>query len=182
MMPDGASKDGARKDGTRKVLTRMLERPFAALANGTSLNSTPHSCRQRVDLSQFARLQDHSPDVMLQDLLGEARTTKVSARVPPFQKKEEAAPGPSQQEDDAQQKYTPEEKAARQAWSEQQALMTKLRTIAEDAKSYENDTGVHVLHIGFPLLSLPPGSFGLQRSFTRRILAPLAFISVSLTV
>ena len=58
------------------------------------------------------------------------------------------------------EELSPEEKSAIQAYSDQQSVITKLRGIAEDAKSYENDTGVHVLQIGFPLLSLPPGSFG----------------------
>ncbi|HEY8668671.1 MAG TPA: AAA domain-containing protein, partial [Tepidisphaeraceae bacterium] len=70
--------------------------------------------------------------------------------------------------------------AAEQAWGEQQALIRKARGIAEDARTYENDTGVHVLHIGFPLLSMPPGSMGAK--LTRRVIAPIAFISVALTV
>ena len=46
------------------------------------------------------------------------------------------------------------------AWLEQQAVLNKLHTIAEDARTYEQDTGVGVLNVGFPLLSLPPGTFG----------------------
>jgi hypothetical protein len=67
---------------------------------------------------------------------------------------------------------------------EQQVLLAKLRAIAEDAKTYEQDTGVHALFVGYPILHLPPsarvgggGSFG-----TKRILAPIAFIPVQLTL
>ena len=36
--------------------------------------------------------------------------------------------------------------------------------IIEDARTYEQDTGVHVLSVGFPILQLPPGSLGGGRS------------------
>ncbi len=63
------------------------------------------------------------------------------------------------------------------------AVFGKLRTIAEDAKTYEQDTGVHVLSIGFPLLSLPPGTFAARDGVaTRRILAPIAFVPVALVL
>jgi hypothetical protein len=40
-----------------------------------------------------------------------------------------------------------------------------------------------VLHVGFPLLSLPPGSFDARQSgSTRRILAPIAFVPVAVTL
>jgi hypothetical protein len=76
------------------------------------------------------------------------------------------------------------ESAAERAWADQNALLNKLHTVAEDARTYEQDTGVHVLNVGFPLLSLPPGSAAgaAGSGATRRILAPIAFIPVSLTV
>ena len=78
---------------------------------------------------------------------------------------------------------SPEERAARQAWSEQQSLLTKVRVIADDARTYEQDTGVHALSVGFPLLSLPPGTFGGRAGVaSRRVLAPIAFIPVTVTV
>ena len=52
---------------------------------------------------------------------------------------------------------TPEEQAALRPWDDQQSLLTKLRVIADDARTYEQDTGVYVLDIGFPLLEPPPG-------------------------
>jgi hypothetical protein len=167
-----------------RVLQKMLERLFAALANGPSLNCKPHSSRQRIDLMQFAKFKDRTADQLLADLLGEQHSAKVTARVaPPTRKIEEAAAAqPPSTGNGKQEQLNPEEKAARQEWLDQQSLISKLRTIAEDARTYENDTAVHVLHIGYPLLSLPPGALGLARGFGRRILAPLAFISVTLTV
>lgn len=165
-----------------RIFAKMLDRLFAAMANGPSLNCKPHSSRQRIDLTQFAKLQDRTPDQLFLDLLGEARSAKVVARVAPAKKVLEASGDDSELTETAEEKLTPEEKAARAAWLDQQALMRKLRAIAEEARTYENDTGVSVLQVGYPLLSLPPGSFGLQRSSGRRILAPLAFIAVSLTI
>ena len=43
------------------ILSKMLDRLFAGLANGPNLNCRPHSSRQRVDWSQFANLQDRQP-------------------------------------------------------------------------------------------------------------------------
>src|SRR5262249_5229826 len=79
---------------------------------------------------------------------------------------------------------TPEEKAALRAYQEQQALLAKLRNVAEDARTFEQDTGAHVLHVGFPLLHLPPGQrlAPTRWGAAKRILAPLAFVPVSLTV
>ena len=67
---------------TNKVLVKMLDRLFAALVNGPSLNARPHNSRQRVDFAQLGRLGDISPDEALRRLLGEARQVRVAARVP----------------------------------------------------------------------------------------------------
>ncbi len=62
-------------------------------------------------------------------------------------------------------------------------MLTKLRVMADDARTYGQDTGVHALNIGFPLLSLPPGTFGGRAGVaSRRILAPIAFVPVTLTL
>ena len=75
---------------------------------------------------------------------------------------------------------------AERAWLDQQALLTKFRIIADDARTYEQDTGVHVLNLGFPLLSLPPGTFsaagGGSRGAGRRVLAPIAFVPIAVTL
>jgi hypothetical protein len=72
----------------------------------------------------------------------------------------------------------PLESAEARAYRRQRSLMAKLRNLSDDAKTYEQDTGVHALNLGYPILSVPPGVGG----GTRRILAPVAFIPVSLTV
>jgi len=161
-----------------RILKKLLERLFASLINGPSLNCRPHSSRQRIDFLQFARFRDRPPNEILRDLLGESRQARIAAKVP--------APKPqpaftAKTAPTAELEASPEEKAARDAHNAQQSVLTKLRSIAEDARTYENDTGVHVLQIGFPLLSLPPGAAG-RMSLTRRILAPLTFVSLAMTV
>ena len=182
-----------------KILAKMLDRLLAGLVNGPSLNCRPHASRQRLDLAQLARLGDGKADDVFRGLLGGKRAT-VRARVPqPREPDRDSASGrplrfaqsieaadengialadaPILDEPPAD---TP---TPQRAWLEQAAVLNKLHTIAEDARSYEQDTGVSVLNIGFPLLNLPPGTFGAGSSqATRRVLAPLAFIPVSVTV
>ena len=167
-----------------RIIEKMLDRLFAALVNGPSLNARPHSSRQRIDLTQLSKFKDRPLEDVLKELLGEKHETKLTARVPLAKKRPSpngAAANADADASEPKEELSPEEKSAIQAYSDQQSVITKLRGIAEDAKSYENDTGVHVLQIGFPLLSLPPGSFG-QRGFTRRILAPVCFIPISMSV
>ena len=114
---------------------------------------------------------------MLRQLLTMDHSIKAMARV--------AAPARAmaREDDDAASPLTPEERAARQSWTDQQSLVSKLRSIADDARTYEQDTGAHALNVGFPLLHLPPGTFGGRGgSVSRRLLAPIAFIPVSLAV
>jgi hypothetical protein len=162
------------------VLTKMLERLFATLVNGPSLNCRPQRSRQRIDLAALGRLKDLAPEAALDRLLGEERQAKLLARValPPRRAMEAADEG----HDDA--KLSDADRAAIAAWHDQETVFTKLRTIAEDARTYEQDTGVHVLNVGFPLLSLPPSSFAgaAGGGLTRRIVAPIAFIPVSIAV
>ncbi len=148
-----------------KVLSTMLGRLLAGLMSGPNMNCRPHNSRQRVDLTQLAALADIAPEQALLTLLGPEKSARTLARVklPRKAKTEE------------------EQSPAEKAWVDQTALLNKLRLIADDARTYENDTGVHALSIGFPLLSLPPGSFaGGARNSTKRILAPIAFIPVTL--
>ena len=163
-----------------KILARMLDRLFAAIVSGPSLNCRPHASRQRIDLTQLARLSDLDPSMSLRQLLSEARETRWLAKVPqpPMaargHKTDKAAePGPPE---------PPEQAAARRAWTEQQSLLTKLRLLVDEARTYEDDTGVYVLNLGFPVLSLPPGAASPRGQGTRRILAPIAFIPSSLAV
>src|SRR5438094_3511283 len=160
-----------------RILQRMLDRLFAALVNGPSLNARPHSSRQRIDLTQIGKLGDRKAEEVLKELLGEKRESRVVARIPvPRRRMSRSDDGNGAA---AQTPLTSEEKAETEAYAQQQSVITKIRSIAEDARVYENDTGVHVLQIGFPLLSLPPGSHG-SKSFGRRVLAPVCFISLSL--
>jgi hypothetical protein len=158
----------------------LLERLFASLVNGPSLNARPHNSRQRVDVAHLSRLDDLSPEDVLRQLLGSACGVKLKARVAKPKREND-----DDVTDEEEEKLTDAERQARRAWTDQQALLHKLRVIAEDAKTYEQDTGVHVLYVGFPLLSLPPGSFAGARQggfATRRVLAPVAFVPVTVSV
>lgn len=160
-----------------KILAKLLERLFASLVNGPSLNARPHASRQRVDLAHIGRLGDFSAEDVLGGLLDTSCGAKIRAKVsPPRRAIDDGTP---------EEELSDSDRQARRKWTDQQAMLHKLRIIAEDAKTYEQDTGVHVLHVGFPLLSLPPGSFSGARSggfATRRVLAPIAFVPVSVTV
>jgi hypothetical protein len=178
-----------------RFLARMLDRLFASVVNGPGLNCRPHASRQRVDWAHLSRLGDLSPDAALKALLGDKRSVRLTAKVrqppvPPPEKRSKGnkAPAPDSAADDAGEsndKPAPADPArrAQEAWALQQALLAKLRTIVEDARTYEQDTGVHVLRVGFPLLSMPalPGA-GDSGGPARRILAPIAFIPVSVTI
>ena len=170
-------------ESATKILQRMLDRLFAGLADGPALNCRPHSSRQRIDFGQLGKLRDVSPEDALRRLLSVKPTAKLTAQVaaPPRASKKDRVAGRG--DDGREEDASPEEMAARKAWDTQQGVLGKLRVLAEEARTYEQDTGAHALHIGFPLLSLPPGSgSGAGRSLSRRVLAPIAFIPVSLAV
>lgn len=59
----------------------MLDRLFAAIVSGPSLNCRPHHSRQRIDLAAFERFRDTSPAVGLRSILGEAAAAEFVARV-----------------------------------------------------------------------------------------------------
>src|SRR4051794_38018215 len=170
-----------------RILSKLLDRLFAALTTGPSLNARPHSSRQRIDLTSLAKLGDAPPRDVLRQILGEERGAKLRAKIdPPNARGGGGGAGANGDDEVDEQTLTPEERQAAQAWKDQQTVLQKLRAIAEDARVYEQDTGAHVLHVGFPLLSLPPGSFAISRSSastaTKRVLAPVAFVPVSVVV
>lgn len=171
-----------------KFLNKMLDRLYASLLSGPGLNCRPHASRQRIDMSLLGRLQDLPPEVILNQLLGEQRRVKVSAKVPPVRREQPpgaAQPGrPSGGKGTAKtgEPLTPEQEAAQAAWEQQQALISKLGGIVEDARIYTQDTGVHVLYVGFPLLNVPAGYVSAKSGGTRRILAPVAFTPVQITM
>lgn len=182
------------------ILLKMLDRLFAGLTSGPNLNCRPHSSRQRLDWMQLGRLQDISPGEALCQLLSKKQATQLRARVSAPSNSSKAANGkkrPSSKKLSAVETesavaseneaipddVSPEQDQQQQAWVNQQTLLTKLRALAEDARDYEQDTGAHVLHVGFPLLSLPPSSGASGKpgmGGSKRLLAPIAFISVSL--
>jgi len=166
----------------QRILSKMLDRLFAAIVNGPSLNCRPHHSRQRVDLMQLAKLGDASPAEALRLVLSDAAAATIGARIPAPPVRAAPWTGKPRSDDEPAPDEPPELAAARRAWADQQGLLTKLRTLVDEARTYENDTGVHVLNLGFPLLSLPPGVVAGKQQGSRRVLAPVAFIPVSLTV
>ncbi|MCE9669011.1 AAA domain-containing protein [Myxococcus stipitatus] len=158
-----------------RVLEKMLERLYAALASGPSLNCRPHHSRQRLDLATLSRLDGTPPHAVLAGLLGEKATVRLAVK-PPVADTQAPAVTDDEDEDDAPR--SPRSRAE----EEQQALLRKLATIVDDARTFEQDTGAHVLHVGFPLLHLPPGPKDKRGFNTRRVLAPIAFIPVRITV
>jgi hypothetical protein len=172
----------------------MLDRLFAGLTSGPSLNCRPHTSRQRIDLARLGDWNDVAPTAVLVRLLSGAPPVVLRGRhpTPPRRLKparrrfgRPAQPEDLPSEEPASASWTPEETALAEAWAAQDDVHRKLRIIAESARGYEQDTGAHVLYVGFPLLNLPPGSAGLSAAAgrgTRRILAPVAFIPVSISV
>src|SRR5215470_17284462 len=110
-----------------RILSKMLDRLFAALTSGPSLNARPHASRQRVDLAQISRLGDRSPEDALRGLLSADRKVKLKANVvkPRWMRDEK--------EVNERPELSEEERAARQKWLDQQSILHKLRGIAEDA-------------------------------------------------
>jgi hypothetical protein len=159
----------------------MLERLYAALTSGPSLNCRPQNSRQRIDLTSLGALSGPEPYQVLSALI-DAKPVKLLA--PLAGKRLEPEPQLAAAADPTKKReLTEAEKAERKAAEEQYSVLRKLATIADDAQSFEQETGAQVLFLGFPLLSLPPKSFERARSgATRRILAPIAFVPVTLVV
>ncbi|MFP2929351.1 hypothetical protein ACLESO_29955 [Pyxidicoccus sp. 3LG] len=65
-----------------RVLEKMLERLYAALASGPSLNCRPHHSRQRVDLATLSRLDGTAPHTILATLLGEKAEIRLAVKPP----------------------------------------------------------------------------------------------------
>lgn len=150
----------------------MLQRLYASLVHGPSMNARPHRSRQRCDLMELACFRGTAPESAVAALLEKGKV-EFAAKVPPF-RQEEA-------EGEAADKLTAEQRAERDAWLAQSRLLRKLRDMAEDAANYFNDHGESCLALGFPLLSMPaPEEAGGKRS--GRILAPLILVPVELTV
>ena len=153
------------------ILEAMLQRLYASLQKGPSLNARPHHSRQRIDLHQLSRLGSVSVDALLPSLLGAARKATFPAAATSFEP-------PSNPEDE----WSDEQRAAFEASDLQSRLLKKLQDIAIDATDYFNDHGENALFIGFPLVSLPIAGAENKRFGQNRILAPVAFIPVKLAI
>ncbi|MCY1017505.1 AAA domain-containing protein [Pyxidicoccus sp. MSG2] len=167
----------------------MLERLYAALASGPGLNCRPHNSRQRVDLAALGRLDGTTPHTVLAALLGDKAGVRLAVKPPvaadPRSATASLASNATAPDTDAlgtDGEHDEDAASPTRAEEEQQALLRKLATIVEDARTFEQDTGAHVLHVGFPLLHLPPGAKDKRGFGTRRILAPIAFVPVRLTL
>ncbi|MEM1099669.1 MAG: DUF4011 domain-containing protein, partial [Planctomycetota bacterium] len=175
--------DAPRTHEPNAVLAAMLDRLYASLMRGPGLNCRPNRSRQRIDLTQLADFDDLPPVDALTQLLDSAGTVRLDANVPRpddwsegFWRKrkrgedeiDEAAETETQSEEDRQ---------AHAAYARQRKLLSKLRNLSDDARTYVQETGVHALNVGYPLLSVPPGTFG-----TGRLLAPIAFVPLRLTL
>lgn len=139
----------------------MRERLYAALAQGPLLNCRPHNSRQRICLSELGRLEGPQVGEIPGLLLGESG--KVHLSLPKGLTKE--AQGSQRERDPVT------------------TLWNKLSTIVADAASYEKETGVQALYLGYPLLTVPPLKDGKGGAFgSKRVIAPLAFIPVNLAI
>jgi hypothetical protein len=152
-----------------KFLNKMLERLYAALSSGPALNCRPHNSRQRFDVCHLERLDGVAAHQVIAALLRGEEVTIRPARTQPT--------GIRPERDAAE----PDQSQTWEAWEQQQAVLGKLKIIAEDARTYEQDNGAQVLYVGYPILQLPPAEQKSGRT-KKRIVAPIAFVPVSLTV
>ncbi|HEU5080987.1 MAG TPA: AAA domain-containing protein [Opitutaceae bacterium] len=153
------------------ILRTMLQRLYAGLASGPGLNAKPHSSRQRIDLLELRHLGGGDATKILPALLANGgREVDIAAKISVFR-----APEFPECE------WSDEQKKAKSDYERQVRLMGKLRDIAEDARDYFNDYGEHALYIGYPLLSIPPRN-DRQGALSNRVLAPVAFTPVNLSV
>jgi AAA domain/Protein of unknown function (DUF4011) len=153
------------------ILRTMLQRLYASMMSGPGLNARPHTSRQRVDFADLRHLNGSDPAKVLHELLEQAgRAGEFPARVPKFEEPEEE-----------ESKWTEDQRRARDAFTKQGRILSKLRDIAADAVDHYNDYGEHALFLGFPLLSIPPsGTPGAAGE--SRVLAPVVLVPVNLRV
>ncbi|MEM1446531.1 MAG: AAA domain-containing protein [Planctomycetota bacterium] len=163
------------------VLAAMLDRLYASLMRGPGLNCRPNRSRQRIDLTQVTDFDDLPPVAALTQLLEPDGKVRLDANVlrpddwsDGFWKRRK--PKAEEHSDEASDQ-TEQDRQAHAAYAAQRKLLSKLRNLSDDARTYVQETGVHALNVGYPLLSVPPGTFG-----TGRLLAPVAFVPIRLTL
>lgn len=152
------------------ILETMLQRLFASLVHGPSMNARPHRSRQRCDWTDLGCLKGVEAATALKTLL-EKRKIEFPAKVPLL----ETPPYPEAE-------WSDEEKQARDAWQKQTKLLKKLRDMADDALEYMNDHGESCLALGFPLISMPPAADEKSAKGSSRVLAPLLLMPVNIQV
>ncbi|MBX3381140.1 MAG: DUF4011 domain-containing protein [Phycisphaeraceae bacterium] len=165
-----------------RILSAMLDRLFVAITNGPALNCRPHASRQRFDFANLARLRDLTPNQILAELLSDRATARVKAMVPAPPQRASRAKAAESEGGPPLEEEAQEVQDRRRQHTEQQALLSKLRILVEESRTYQQDTGAHVLYVGYPILSIPGGESAGGRSGGRRVLAPIAFIPVDLVV
>ena len=170
-----------------RVLSSMLDRLFASIMTGPAMNCRPQNSRQRIDLMSLGHLKHTDPAAVLHAILssdGKAVidanvTAPAAAKAQSRRRFRKAEPEQTETGEAAPSADAPE----RKAWNDQQSVLSKLRLIGGEAEVYEQDTGVDVLNIGFPLVSIPPGVPGPGgEPTTRRILAPICFLPTSIVI
>jgi hypothetical protein len=152
------------------ILETMLQRLFASLVHGPSMNARPHRSRQRCDWNDLSLLKGIEPASALKTLM-EKRRLEFPAKVPAF-----SVPSYPEAE------WSEDQKQARDAHQKQTKLLKKLRDIADDATEYMNDHGESCLAIGFPLVSMPPAGEEKSVRGSSRVLAPLLLMPIHLQV
>ena len=106
------------------ILEAMIQRLFASLVHGPSMNARPHCSRQRCDWMELSLLKGVEPASALKTLL-EKRKIEFPAKVHAF-----SAPSYPEAE------WSDEQKQARDAYQKQAKLLKKLRDIADDVMEY----------------------------------------------
>ncbi len=154
------------------VFDALLDRLYASLVKGPAINCYPGNSRQRVDLQTLASLSNQAVQgsAILQELMGQSAKFTITPTidsVPAFKADDEDEPE--------------EIKKARKSNAEKLKLLKKLFHISKDADVFQKDTGNYILYLGYPLLCMQPAAGG-GRKGPNRIISPLAFIPVGLTV
>jgi hypothetical protein len=158
-------------DKENHILTTLLDRLYGTLVHGPCLNCRVHRSRQRVDLFDITALQHLSIREIVPQVVAGGKNVEIRGKVPVYR-------GPEKDED-----MDEKDRAAKMAYEGQMKLLTRLRGIADDALSYEQETGENALYIGYPFISLPPGNDLIGAgSPTPRIVAPVGLIAVDLVV
>ncbi len=156
------------------ILQTMLQRLYAGLVNGPSMNARPHRSRQRCDFMEFIAFRSAEPVHTLRTLLEKGKAD-IAAKVP-------RPPEDDKETDDALSAAASKSKSPeRLAYLAQARLLKKLRDISADATDYINDHGESCLALGFPLLSLPAGAEEVSGR-SARVLAPLLLMPLDVQV